>query len=69
MVGDRNAKYVMYEDEQYETQKAENGTEVHRWLVKYVNKKEVERTELETDIYPAKQQIIYFGTRKRPETR
>ena len=64
---DKDAKYVLYEDEQYETQKAEEGTEVHRWLVKYLNKKEVERTELEPDIYAPKPQIIYVGTRKRPE--
>ena len=33
----------------------------------YLNKKEVERTELEPDIYAPKPQIIYVGTRKRPE--
>ena len=64
---DKDMKYVTYKDETYEFQKAENGTEVHRWLVKYVNKKEVERKELETDMYPAKQQIIYVGIRERPE--
>ena len=66
-VRDKNAKYVTYEDEQYEFQKAEEGTEVLRWLVRYVNGKEVERTQLETDTYAPKPQIIYVGTRKRPE--
>lgn len=66
LVRDRNAEYVTYEDEQYQYRKPENGTEVRRWLVKYVNKKEVERTQLETDMYPAKEEIIYVGTKKRP---
>ena len=64
---DKDTKFVTYKDETYEYQKAENGTEVHRWLVRYVNKKEVERQELETDVYPAKQQIVYVGIRERPE--
>jgi vancomycin resistance protein YoaR len=66
---DKDAKFVTYKDEQYEYQKAEDGTEVHRWLVKYENKQEVSRRELETDTYPAKPQIIYVGTRERPEGR
>ncbi len=66
-VRDKNAKYVTYKDEQYEYQKAEEGTEVLRWLVKYVNGKEVERTQLETDTYAPKPQIIYVGTRERQD--
>ena len=68
IVRDKNVRFVTYDDEQYVYQEAEDGTEVKRWLVRYVNKKEAERTQLETDIYPAKEQIIYVGTKKRPDT-
>lgn len=63
---DKDAKYVMYKDEQYVLQEAADGVSVQSWRVKYENGVEVNREDLYTDVYAAKQQIIYVGTRERP---
>ena len=64
---DKDARYVMYKDEQYVLQEAADGTSVDSWRVKYENGQEVSREHLATDVYEAKPQIIYVGTRERPE--
>ena len=68
---DKNARYVRYTDETYELQEAADGVSVQSWRVRYFNGVELadSREPLYTDVYDAKQQIIYVGTRERPEER
>lgn len=61
IVVDKEAQYVIYETEEYEYQKAKDGTKVTSYQVKYVNGVEQDRVYLDTDTYNPKPQILYVG--------
>ena len=61
IVLDKEGTYCYYETEEYEYQKAKDGTKVTSYQVKYVNGVEESRVYLDTDTYNPKQQILYVG--------
>ncbi len=65
VVPDKKAEHVVYTDETY-TEQGRVGTQVESYKVKYVNREEVERTHLYTDIYEPVQTVTYVGVSERP---
>lgn len=62
---DKDAKYVVYEDEEYRIA-GDMGYVVQSYRVKYVNNVEVERVALYKDRYEPKSDVVYYGATKRP---
>jgi vancomycin resistance protein YoaR len=66
IVRDTKAEYVTYDDQRKVVQEAAKGASVVSYRVKYVGGVQSDEPEyLYTDIYKAKQQIVYVGTRTR----
>ena len=66
IVPDTKAEHVVYVDDPPYTAKGAVGYEVDSYKVKYVDGKEVERTFLYHDSYPAVQPVTYVGVSERP---
>lgn len=64
-VRDTDGKYATYTDEQVSVSDPKEGYEYKTYRVEYLNGKQVSRTEIGTCTYPAQQEKIYVGVKKR----
>jgi vancomycin resistance protein YoaR len=65
IIKDKQHQFVTYVDEQYKAIKAHEGHVVASELIKKVNGVEVERIPVAEDIYKARAERIYVGTKER----
>lgn len=65
-VKDKDAKYVVYEDEEYQASKGRQGYVVETYLVTTKNSALVERELISKDTYKASAPQIYVGVTPRP---
>ena len=65
-VKDKDARYVVYEDEEYQASKGRQGYVVETYLVTTKNSALMERELISTDTYKASAPQIYVGVTPRP---
>ena len=65
IIKDTEGKYATYTDEQVSVSDPKEGYQYKTYRVEYFNGKQVNRTEIGTCTYPAQQEKIYVGVKKR----